>query len=196
MGDKEPFFSNIFGKKKNTGLIHRAEVAVGIKEEEKNACDEMCEALGCSKMPWKYRIAGYATCCGIGFLMSLGATGRISELIAGSPDAFVLLFTFGALIALVGCMFLSTPKKFCQKALDKDHWGAFVFYILSIIITLFCVYYDKMPSDGRFALIILSILVQYLSYLWFSLSMIPFVARMQKEFCRTRCRQLCPCLPK
>ena len=113
---KNQCFQTFSLKKNEKGLIHKAEVAVGLKEEEKSAVDEACDMFGCAKMPWKYRIAGYAACAGVGFVMSMGATGRIGDLIAGNPDPFVLLFTFGALITLVGSMFLSTPKAFCKKS--------------------------------------------------------------------------------
>jgi len=210
--DSTPFFSNIFGGGNNSssggdggggggggkGIVHKAEVAIGLKEEEPSAFDVVCDSCGCSKLPWKYRIGGFAACAGIGFILSLGSMARLSELVAGNPEPFVVMFTFGAIIALIGSMFLSTPKAYAKKACDKYHWGATTFYLFAIIMTLFCVYYTGIPADGRIGIIVLCLLIQYAAFFWFTLSMIPFVARIQQEFCRTRIKgcmyAVCPCL--
>lgn len=159
--------------------------------------DQVCDAFGCGSIPIKYRIGIWGACLVTAFCLSLGTLAFIQAVIDGNPDSFVISYTFAHIITFTGSMFLSTPKKFFIIAFDSNHWGATTFYLFTIFITLFIVYYPGIEPGGRIAVIVLAMIVQYMAYVWFCLSQLPFGARIQKIVCRSfmDCRD-CKCCNK
>jgi len=151
--------------------------AVGLEEEKpKTAAEEMEDALCgmCPELTYKQRVGGYVTCFFVSFCLSIGSFTRLVQLVKGNPAPFVVFYTLGNVMAILGSLFLSGPRTQCKKMWDKTRRIATFVYFATIFFTLFVAFYDGIPPGGRVGLIIMCIFFQWLAMLWYTISFIPF----------------------
>ncbi|KAJ1453902.1 Got1/Sft2-like family-domain-containing protein [Pelagophyceae sp. CCMP2097] len=152
-------------------------VALGLAEEKpKTAVEEMEEACCdfCPKLTYQQRVGGYIGCFVVSILLSIGAFTRLIDLVRGNPAPFVIFYTMGNILAIIGSLFLSGPKAQCRSMWDKTRRIATSIYFSTIITTLFVCFYKKIPDDGRIGIIIMCILIQWVAMLWYTISYIPY----------------------
>ena len=64
-------------------------------------------------------------------------------------------------------------------------------YLVSIIMTIFCAFYEGIPAKSRLGIIILCIFVQWIAMLWYTISFIPFARDWVCMVCCQGPRDVC-----
>ncbi|URE11336.1 Got1/Sft2-like family [Musa troglodytarum] len=83
------------------------------------------------------RLYGFAICLSAGLACTI-----LSMLVFFNPIKFGIAFTFGNLLALGSTAFLIGPKRQIDMMLDPVRLYATSIYIASMIIALFCAFYE------------------------------------------------------
>ncbi|GFZ48766.1 hypothetical protein JCM24511_06515 [Saitozyma sp. JCM 24511] len=117
------------------------------------------------------RLGGFAACYVGGLAISL--LGAIL-LFLGATGAFATLFAVGAILSLIGTGFLVGFKKQLQTMFKPVRVVATVLLFASIIMTFVSAF--VLPA----ILCIIFVIVQYLAFLWYSLSYIPYARTLVK----------------
>ncbi|RSH91914.1 hypothetical protein EHS25_009284 [Saitozyma podzolica] len=117
------------------------------------------------------RLGGFAACYVGGLAVSL--LGAIL-LFLGATGAFATLFAVGAILSLIGTGFLVGFKKQLQTMFKPVRVVATVLLFASIIMTFVSAF--VLPA----ILCIIFVIVQYLAFLWYSLSYIPYARTLVK----------------
>jgi hypothetical protein len=63
----------------------------------------------CPTLTYQQRLIGCFSCIAIGFLLSLGSTFRLMQLIRGDPEPFAVMYTIGNILGLSSSCFLFGP---------------------------------------------------------------------------------------
>uniref|UniRef100_A0A7S3JV88 Vesicle transport protein n=1 Tax=Aureoumbra lagunensis TaxID=44058 RepID=A0A7S3JV88_9STRA len=150
---------------------------LGLAEEKpKTAAEEFEDALCsiCPQLTYQQRIGGYIACFFVSFCLSIGSFTRLVELVKGNPAPFVVFYTLGNVMAIIGSLFLSGPRAQCKKMWDPTRRIATSVYLLTIFFTIFVAFYEGIPDDGRIGIIIMCIFIQWIAMLWYTISFIPY----------------------
>jgi len=135
------------------------------------------------------RIIGFASCAGLGYILSLIGT---LNLIGGFTDTnvrlFALLYVGGNVVALCATGFLISPKKQCINMWKPTRRFTTAFY-LSMLIIVFAV--TLITPHQSIYLILFLLLIEVLAAVWYSLSYIPF----GRDFVSSILRKLGICFP-
>ncbi|CAM9162336.1 unnamed protein product [Ascophyllum nodosum] len=149
---------------------------LGREPEEKTSLQQMEEAVcgGCPTLSYRNRLIGFGACLAMGFLLTFGSLFRLAQLLAGNPRPFVLYYSFGSALSICSSFFLSGPWKQVKKMFAPVRVVATVVYLITLSLTLFVALspYARMP--GRGVLLLLLVIAQFVAYVWYSLSYIPF----------------------
>ena len=115
----------------------------------------------CPKLSFQERLIGYAVCVFIGFCMNIGSWARLVDLARGDPVPFVVLFTVGNIISLLGRFCLNGPYAQGKKMIGPTMRCATIAYLTSMVMTFFVAFYDGIKDNGeRLGLIIMLIIIQ------------------------------------
>ncbi|WWC72056.1 uncharacterized protein I206_106016 [Kwoniella pini CBS 10737] len=117
------------------------------------------------------RIGGFAACYVGGLGVSL--LGAIL-LFLGATGAFATLFGVGAILSLLGTGFLIGFKTQLEKMFKPVRIIATILLFISIIMTFISAF--VLPA----ILCIVFVIIQYLAFLWYSLSYIPYARTLVK----------------
>ena len=136
------------------------EVALKVSQEE-----SMCPTLSL-----KQRVTGYIICTAIGLLMNLFSFGILFSALTGQDlQRFAVPYAVGALLSIAGTLFLSGPLKQLKKMFDSERICATLVFLTSIAMVLFSALVIQIEL-----LVLAFIVVQYLSFIWYSISYIPY----------------------
>ena len=88
--------------------------------------------------------------------------------------------------------FLVGPCVQCQRMFDDERRVSAILLLLAMIGTLVVSFLSEnvISANVRSPLILLLILTQFLSFLWYSLSYIPFARTCVKSYCANLCPEL------
>ncbi|XP_060886028.1 SFT2 domain containing 2a [Labrus mixtus] len=122
-----------------------------------------------STLGWGTRLKGFVACFVIGaactvlgvcllFIPKIGIT------------LFIVFYTFGNICTLGSTMFLMGPMKQLKRMCDKTRALATTIMLTCLVLTLCAAFWWK-----NFGLALLFVILQVLSFTWYSLSYIPFV---------------------
>ncbi|XP_031695153.1 SFT2 domain containing 2a [Anarhichas minor] len=122
-----------------------------------------------STLGWGTRLKGFVACFVVGGVCTvLGVCllflPRIGIIL------FIVFYTLGNLCTLGSTMFLMGPMKQVKRMCDKTRALATALMITCLVLTLCAVFWWK-----NFGLALLFVILQVLSFAWYSLSYIPFV---------------------
>ncbi|GMI36749.1 hypothetical protein TeGR_g6367 [Tetraparma gracilis] len=146
--------------------------------------EEVCSV--CPSLTYTQRITGCLSCAAIGMLLSFGSFFRFTALLKGNPTPFAVCFTLGSIVSLCGTCFLSGPYRQAKSMCAKTRIGATVMYIGSMIATLAVAFAcGSWPAQGL--LILICVVLQYISIIWYTLSYIPFARQWAKSCCTSMC---------
>ncbi|CAG0882982.1 unnamed protein product [Darwinula stevensoni] len=122
-----------------------------------------------STLSWSTRVKGFIACFILGWVISL--LGVVVMFISGGTNllGFALLYTFGNVVALSSTFFLMGPWNQLKKMFAATRAVATVVMLVALILTLLAAIWWK--NKG---LVILFLIIQFFSMLWYSLSYIPF----------------------
>ncbi|XP_068176148.1 SFT2 domain containing 2a [Antennarius striatus] len=122
-----------------------------------------------STMSWATRVRGFVACFVVGAACTvLGVCMLFIPRIG--ITLFIVFYTFGNICALGSTMFLMGPVKQLKRMCDKTRALATTIMITCLVLTLCAAFWWK-----NFGLALLFVILQILSFSWYSLSYIPFV---------------------
>mmetsp|Transcript_6439 Transcript_6439/g.9658 ORF Transcript_6439/g.9658 Transcript_6439/m.9658 type:complete len:173 (+) Transcript_6439:68-586(+) len=139
---------------------------------------EMCGA--CPSLSYQNRVIGFVTCMVVGYFISFMGTAM---LISGGVSEFAVLYTLGNVIALCGSAFLIGPKSHCQKMFHEKRRYAAIFYITMLLL----VFTLALIGINVFLILVL-LVIQCLSAIWYSASYIPYGRTMIVNACCGPCK--------
>ncbi|KAM9797642.1 SFT2 domain containing 2a [Syngnathus typhle] len=122
-----------------------------------------------STLGWGTRVKGFIACFVIG-----GVCAILGVCLLFIPRIgiilFIVFYTFGNICTLASTMFLMGPMKQLKRMCDKTRALATTIMITCLVLTLCAAFWWK-----NFGLALLFVILQVLSFTWYSLSYIPFV---------------------
>jgi hypothetical protein len=197
-------------KQKASSGFNAAKSAVGIQTEQ-SQIDEIAEF--CPNLTWNQRIYGFAACYVIGYLITFMSFNFFTDLIDGDPVPFVVIYSkctsiwrrrlyiymcfntwnsithhysttgLGNIVSLCSAMFLCGPKRQFKRMFDDTRRTVTIIYLttLAASIILCLIKFDK---DAKLGILIVLLITQFFSSIWYSLSYIPLARRAVKKFFR------------
>lgn len=122
------------------------------------------------ELTYKERLIGFACCYALGILISLSSFGSFGELLAGDPTRFAILYSLGNATSLCSTLFLvGFKRQFKNMAKEHRRLSAGI-YVSCMVMTPIVAY--TVPEMSFIVLIL--VVVQWVSFTWYSLSYIPF----------------------
>lgn len=122
-----------------------------------------------STLSWTTRIRGFIFCFIIGVGCTVLGVGCLFLPHIGIT-LFIVFYTFGNICTLGSTMFLMGPVKQLKRMCDKTRALATTIMITCLVLTLCAAFWWK-----NFGLALLFVILQVLSFAWYSLSYIPCV---------------------
>lgn len=107
---------------------------------------------------------------------------RVALLIRGDPRPFALYFTLGSLLSICSSFFLTGPWKQVKKMFSPVRAVATGMYLTTLALTLFVALSPYASVPGRGIMLLCLVAVQFVSYVWYTLSYIPFARRFMSGF--------------
>ncbi|RLN70668.1 hypothetical protein BBJ28_00022494 [Nothophytophthora sp. Chile5] len=136
----------------------------------------------CPSLSYQERVIGCVTCFMLGFLLSLGSTFRLAKLVHGNPAPFAIAYTIGNVLSIGCTTFFVGPCKQVQTMFhSKRRWSAAV-YVLFIFVTLGLCFSPHIHH--RVLLVLLSVLVQFVALIWYTLSYVPYGRNIATSCCK------------
>ncbi|CAI5740536.1 unnamed protein product [Hyaloperonospora brassicae] len=126
----------------------------------------------CPSLSYQERVVGCVTCFLLGFLLSLGATVRLARLAHGNPAPFAVAYTIGNLLSIGCTTFYVGPWKQLQTMFHSKRRYSAVVYVVFIFVTLLLCFSHHVHH--RVLFVLLSVLVQFLALVWYTLSYVPY----------------------
>lgn len=69
--------------------------------------EQICQF--CPALTFQQRIVGCLSCIVVGFILSMGSTLRLVQLIEGNPEPFAIMYTIGNVLGISSSCFLFGP---------------------------------------------------------------------------------------
>uniref|UniRef100_A0A3P8TMU1 Vesicle transport protein n=1 Tax=Amphiprion percula TaxID=161767 RepID=A0A3P8TMU1_AMPPE len=124
-----------------------------------------------STLGWGTRLKGFVACFVVGIAFMCVLQGVCVLFIPRiGLTLFIVFYTFGNICALCSTMFLMGPVKQLKRMCDKTRALATTIMLTCLVLTLCAAFWWK-----NFGLALLFVILQVLSFSWYSLSYIPFV---------------------
>ncbi|KAF4321046.1 hypothetical protein JM18_004606 [Phytophthora kernoviae] len=127
----------------------------------------------CPSLTYQERVIGCVTCFLLGFLLSLGSTFRLAKLVHGNPAPFAIAYTIGNLLSIGCTTFFVGPCKQIRTMFHAKRRYSAVVYVFFIFVTLGLCFSPHIHH--RLLLVLISVLVQFLALIWYTLSYVPNV---------------------
>jgi hypothetical protein len=123
-------------------------------------------------LTWSERLRGYMVCSCIGYFITFGSVIRINEALHGDPTLLAFFISLGNILSLTSSFFLSGPYKQWENMINEKRFIASTIYILSILSVLILIFIPAF--NGKAVLIIVLLIIQFISWLWYTISYIPY----------------------
>lgn len=133
----------------------------GAADEENNLCPSLS---------YNTRVKGFVGCFVSGFVLSFIGGFMLS---VGNMKAFIVLYTFGNIIAMSGTMFLMGPKRQCQTMWKPVRAAATAVYLIALVATVVVAFSSKKALP-----VIILLVIQFCAGVWYSASYIPYARKM------------------
>jgi hypothetical protein len=173
-----------------TANLAKAGNAIGLetKASEDSSSSSASEAMDelssfCPKLTYKQRLIGFATCYGVGYLITFSSFHFFIELIEGNPMPFVISYTAGNFLSLGASTFLSGPQRQIKSMMDDKRKITSIVYISSLVLTVITCFIN-MNHKAKLFLLVTLVIVQFCAMIWYNLSYIPFGRRTAKKMIR------------
>lgn len=156
-----------------------------------NIDQDRCCGIQCPncKLTFQERLAGWLFFFLLGFLLSIGSTFRLIQLLRGNPAPFARIYSLGNITSLCSTGFFVGPIQQFQSMLHKKRRISAIVYLLFIVLTITFCYVPHLKAGERVPAIVICITIQFLALCWYTLSFIPYGRRICKSICRSLC---CP----
>jgi len=113
------------------------------------------------------RLYGFIGCTGVGFVLSILGTALL--FLPGQLGVFAVLFALGTIVSLVGSGFLIGFGRQIKMMFKPVRLIATIIFLGSIAMIFVAAF--VLNND---LLCIIFVIIQYLAYIWYSLSYIPY----------------------
>ena len=113
----------------------------------------------------------------LGYMVELGSLSRFIHSIATfNPNRFVLLYSIGNILNLLGIVVLVGFERQIETMKDPKRRSTSIIYLASLVL---CIVFALTLHNiiGRILITIL-IVIQFCAFWWYSLSFIPFAQRL------------------
>eukprot|EP01062_Namystynia_karyoxenos_P066870 TRINITY_DN60791_c0_g1_i1.p1 TRINITY_DN60791_c0_g1~~TRINITY_DN60791_c0_g1_i1.p1 ORF type:complete len:201 (+),score=69.75 TRINITY_DN60791_c0_g1_i1:81-605(+) len=127
----------------------------------------------CPSLTLKQRAIGFAICVGIGIVFSIISWFAV---VGRNWVQFGIFATLGNLISIGGSCFLRGPLKQVKSMFEEKRLEATIVFVVSMVYTLLAALWIQTVP-----LVILMCIVQYLAFVWYGLSYIPFARAAVKK---------------
>merc|ERR1712035_238961 len=138
----------------------------------------------CPSMGFKDRMIAFGVCTGVGIMFSIGGTINLFFM---NYAGFAALYSLGTIISLLGTGFLRGPVKQIKALTDPKRAIAVAVLFISIILTLVIALNDNIANPGKGILCIIFVAMQFLAYVWYCLSYIPYGRETIMGCCKSIC---------
>ncbi len=122
----------------------------------------------CLQLTYPQRFTLFLICFAVGSLLSLMSTMNV-PLIAVRPAKFAIPFSLGNVLSLGSMSFLIGFNRQCKSLFHQDRAIATTVFLISIFTTMWASF-----VIGSTVLTLVSVVVQYLAYIWYCASYIPY----------------------
>jgi len=158
-------------------------------ENHATSPSEDSSTLSCPSLSLSYqeRLFGCVTCFVLGFILSLGSTFRLAQLVHGRPAPFAVCYTVGNLLSLACTMFFVGPSTQCRTMFHAKRRHSAMLYIFFVGVTLMLCFAHTIPHRTGFVLI--SVILEFLALSWYTISYIPYARSAVKRTCKKMCCQ-------
>ena len=150
---------------------------------------------GCfPSLSYTTRMYGFAACFVIGVLLSVMSTLSIFKAIT-DPTEFVVLYTMGNVVGLIGTGFLFGPLAQCKRMFEETRRVATCIYLGTLVLTIVvaCAFNPENGQFGKGVLILVLMVVQWMALLWYCASFMRG-GRFMLQSCAKGCVSgACPC---
>ncbi|PHJ21662.1 sft2 family protein [Cystoisospora suis] len=144
--------------------LNTDELEAGVPEEEEGNCCFCFPALTTTE-----RLLAWLTCFLGGVGISALSLGSFQDLVTGKNTRFAVAYTLGNCVGLLGTGFLVGFRRQLRGMADQSRMVSSAVFAGSILSTLLCAtLFPVVP------LVIICLTVQWLAYMWYSLSYIPY----------------------
>ena len=120
------------------------------------------------RLTYSQRFTLFLICFALGTLLSFMSTMNV-PIIAIQPSKFAIPFSLGNILSLVSLSFLIGLQKQCKSLFHPDRAIATTVFIFSILTTMWASFMVHSTI-----LTLVSVVVQYLAYIWYCASYIPY----------------------
>jgi hypothetical protein len=127
------------------------------------------EDLCCPTLTFQERMIGFGVCFVVGILIEFLSFGSLIGLFSGNASRFAILFSLGNIISITGTFFLIGPKRQLKNMTDKKRLFTTLIFVASVAMTIISVYVFE-----SWLLTILCVSIQFMAYIWYVLSYIPY----------------------
>jgi len=138
----------------------------------------------CPSMGFKDRMIAFGVCTGIGIMFSIGGTINLFFM---NYAGFAALYSLGTIISLCGTGFLRGPVKQIKSLTDPKRGVAVAILFTMIILTLVIALNDNIANPGKGILCLIFVAGQFLAYVWYCLTFIPYGRETVMGCCKSIC---------
>ena len=124
----------------------------------------------CPQLSYSERLLGFLACLLFGMLISISSLGSFGELLMGHPLRFAILYSLGNLTSLFSTLFLVGFKRQIRNMTQEHRRISAMMYVSCCLLTICVAYF--LPEMKW--LMVLLVVLQWASLLWYTLSYIPF----------------------
>lgn len=123
----------------------------------------------CPSMPFKYRMAGFGMCVGVGTLLSI-----FSWIPAFKNDngTFAFIFVIANVVWILSTLFLCGPLRQAKNMLDPSRMIAAIVFLIGFVMSFVSVFAIKKAWVA-----IIFVIVQWLALAWYCVTYIAFARK-------------------
>ncbi|KAJ1627562.1 Got1/Sft2-like family-domain-containing protein [Pavlovales sp. CCMP2436] len=134
----------------------------------------------------RQRLVGFAACFVLGSVLSLGSISSFGSLVAGNPASFALQFSAGNLLSTLSTGFVVGFGSQLRSMSQKSRALSAAIFLSSTVATLVL----TLCFQPHALVVLLCIVLQYGSMVWYIASYVPFGRSMLSGCCRAATRSL------
>eukprot|EP01126_Amoeba_proteus_P017021 TRINITY_DN1803_c0_g1_i6.p1 TRINITY_DN1803_c0_g1~~TRINITY_DN1803_c0_g1_i6.p1 ORF type:complete len:189 (-),score=18.11 TRINITY_DN1803_c0_g1_i6:460-957(-) len=131
----------------------------------------------CPNLSLKKRLMGFCFCCLVAMFLTAMA---VLMLVKKKYTIFAICFSLANIIALSATLFLVGPKKQFKRMLRPTRLTAFIVFVAATVGTIVCAF-----TIRKVALIIVLCVIQWVAFLWYCLSFVPYARSCVKGCCKS-----------
>ena len=135
----------------------------------------------CPRLDLKTRIIGFIISFFLGMFMMISSISQLFTLALGGQRLFAIWYTCGNIVCLSSSFFLMGPKKQCENMMKPERKLTSIILFISMFLCLILAF-----TGVSKLIIMIFIIVQFISLLWYVLSYIPGAQKLCSSCIKSR----------